>query len=44
MMDELTKKATLDEMRVLQDEKVDQNVLKTYLSQKVGLGEFDALR
>ena len=37
-------KANQDDFRQLIDEKVDVSVMKTYLSQKLGLAEFDALK
>lgn len=43
-MDVVAMKANQDDFRVLIDEKVDMSVMKTYLNQKLGLGEFDALK
>ena len=40
----ITKKANHDDFKLLMEEKVDMQVLKTYLNQKLGLAEFDALR
>ena len=43
-MDAVAKKATHEDFRALVEEKVDMAVLKTYLNQKLGLAEFDALK
>ena len=43
-MTELSKKANFEDFKILMEEKVDMQVLKTYLNQKLGLAEFDALR
>lgn len=44
MVETLAQKANQDDLRHLIDEKVDVTVMKTYLSQKLGLTEFDALK
>ena len=43
-MDTVAKKANHEDFRALVEEKVDMAVLKTYLNQKLGLAEFDALK
>ena len=43
-MDAVAKKANHEDFRALVEEKVDTAVLKTYLNQKLGLAEFDALK
>ena len=43
-MDAVAKKANHEDFRTLVEEKVDMAVLKTYLNQKLGLAEFDALK
>jgi len=37
-------KANQEDLQVLIEEKVDLSVMKTYMSQKLGLAEFDALK
>ena len=43
-MDVVAQKANQDDFTHLIDEKVDISVMKTYLSQKLGLAEFDSLK
>lgn len=43
-MDVVATKANQDDFRAVIDEKVDMSVMKTYLNQKLGLAEFDALK
>ena len=43
-MNAISKKANHEDFKILMEEKVDMQVLKTYLNQKLGLAEFDALR
>ena len=43
-MDAIAKKANHEDFRTLVEEKVDMSVMKTYLNQKLGLAEFDALK
>ena len=43
-MNAIAKKANHEDFKILMEEKVDMQVLKTYLNQKLGLAEFDALR
>ena len=43
-MDAIAKKANHEDFRALVEEKVDMSVMKTYLNQKLGLAEFDALK
>ena len=43
-MDIVSKKVNQDDFTHLIDEKVDISVMKTYLSQKLGLAEFDSLK
>ena len=43
-MQAVSLKASQEDVRILIEDKVDISVMKTYLSQKLGLAEFDALK